>query len=275
MRKLGVTLLIMIVLLVAAALIVPHFIDVNRYHARIQSELQKRLGRDVTLGEMKLKLLPPSLEVDNAVIAEDKSFNSTRPFAQTEKLAVSVQFWPLLRKELEVNSFELVRPHIEMIRNAQGVWNFASLGQEAKTEPATKTRPTSQPNENANKPAGQLTLANLTITDGQVAITDQQKHQSRAVYDHIDATVNDFAPDKQFTLKIAAHLPGQGKQTINLEGKGGPVQQAGMLNTPFDGQLKMDQVSLSAVQKFLNAQALNGMETLISGKAAVKAASGK
>src|SRR5262249_49956433 len=74
---------------------------------------------------------------------------------------------------------------------------------------------------------------------------------------------------------VAAHLPGQGKQTINLEGKGGPVQQAGMLNTPFDGQLKMDQVSLSAVQKFLNAQALNGMETLISGKAAVKAASGK
>src|SRR5215813_6184344 len=204
MRKLGVTLLIMIVLLVAAALIVPHFIDVNRYHARIQSELQKRLGRDVTLGEMKLKLLPPSLEVDNAVIAEDKSFNSTRPFAQTEKLAVSVQFWPLLRKELEVNSFELVRPHIEMIRNAQGVWNFASLGQEAKTGPATKTPNARQPQPSA---PGQLTLASLTITDGQVAITDQQKHQSRAVYDHIDASVNDFAPDKQFTLKVAAHLP--------------------------------------------------------------------
>jgi AsmA protein len=286
MKKLGVTLLVIIVLFVAAALIVPHFIDVNHYHARIQSELQKRLGRDVSLGEMHLKLLPPSFEVDNAVIGEDKSFNSTRPFAQAEKLAVSVQFWPLLRKELEVNSIELVRPHIEMIRNAQGVWNFASLGQEAKTEPATKTPNAQQPqpsapeapgqtNENAKKPAGQLTLANLTITDGQVAITDQQKHQSRAVYDHIDASVNDFAPDKQFTLKVAAHLPGQGKQTINLEGKGGPIQQADMVNAPFDGQLKMDQVSLSAVQKFLNSQALNGMDALISGKSTVKAASGK
>src|SRR5262249_3116817 len=234
MKKLGVTLLVVIVLLVAAALIVPHFIDVNHYHARIQNELQKRLGRDVSLGEMKLKLLPPAFEVDNAVIGEDKSFDSTRPFAQAEKLAVSVQLWPLLRKELEVNSLELVRPHIEMIRNGEGVWNFASLGQEPKAEPATKTPNAQQPNENAKKPVGQLTLANLTITDGQVAITDQQRHQSRAVYDHIDASVNDFAPDKQFTLKVAAHLPGQGKQTINLEGKGGPVQQAGMLNTPFD-----------------------------------------
>src|SRR5262249_13383253 len=44
---------------------------------------------------------------------------------------------------------------------------------------------------------------------------------------------------------------------------------------PFDGQLKLDQVSLSAVQKFLNSQSLNGMDALVSGKSAVKAASGK
>jgi AsmA protein len=289
MRKLGITVLVIVVVLVAAALIIPHFIDVNQYHAQIQGQLEKRLGRQVSLGDMNLRLLPLSFQVADAVIGEDKGFGTGRPFAQIEKLAVSVKLWPLLRKEVEVRSLELVRPHIELVRNAQGTWNFATLGQEAKPEPATKPpspRTTTPPQgaaspsapsteEAGKKPAGQLTLANLTITDGQVAITDQQKHQSRAVYDHIDVDISDFAPDQQFSLKVAAHLPGQGKQTVNLEGKGGPLQQADMMNTPFDGELRLEQVSLSGAQKFLNSQSLNGMDALISGRAKVKSAGSK
>ena len=288
MRKLGITVLVILVLLVAAALIVPHFIDVNQYHAQIQSQLEKRLGRHVSLGEMSLKLLPPSFHVENAVIEEDKDFNTGRPFAEAEKLAVSVKLWPLLRKEVEVNSVELVRPHIELIRNAQGTWNFTTLGQQPKpaatkgAAPQTPAPPAaaspahpSTTEEAKKNPAGQLTLASLTITDGQVAITDQQKHQSRAVYDHIDVNVRDFAPNQQFSLKVAAHLQGRGKQTVNLEGKGGPIQQADLMNTAFDGEVRLDQVSLSAAQKFLNSQSLTGMDSLLSGQAKVKSAGSK
>src|ERR1700751_4401513 len=104
MRKLGITLLVIVILLVGAALVLPRFIDVNRYHDRIQAELEKKLGRQVSLGQMSLKLLYPSFEVENAVIGEDPNFNTGRPFAQAEKLAVSVKLWPLLHKQLEVNS---------------------------------------------------------------------------------------------------------------------------------------------------------------------------
>ncbi len=292
MRKLGIAILIIIVLLIAAALIIPRVIDINQYHAQIQSELQKRLGRPVTLGEMRLSLFPPSFQVQNATIGEDPRFNTGRAFATTDKLAVSVKFWPLLRKQLEVKSLELDRPHIELVRDPQGVWNFATLGQEPKPTPSaeaakktpapapqTKTQPQTGkpgPQQPAEKtPAGQLSLANLTINDGQVAITDQQKHQSRAVYDHIDLKVNDFAPDSQFSILAAAHLPGQGKQSISLEGKGGPIKQADLLNTPFDGSLKLDQVAISSAQKFLNSQALSGMEAQLSGDATVRNSNGK
>jgi AsmA protein len=307
MRKLGIAVLVIVVLVVAAALIVPHVIDINQYHTRIQAELQKRLGRTVTLGEMRLSLFPPSFQVQNPVIGEDPQFRSSenRPFATAEKLAVSIKLLPLLHKDLEVKSLELDRPHIELVRDRQGTWNFATLGQEPKpsgsqTAPppaktgskppqtTAKTAPPQQPSaqpsatpESSSKPAaGQLTLANLSIVDGQVAITDLQKHQSRAVYDHIDISVNDFAPDKQFSMKVAAHLPPDqktdgGKQIITLQGKGGPIQQADMLNTPFDGSLKLDQVSVAAAQKFLNSQALSGMDALITGDASVKNSSGK
>src|SRR5260370_27538747 len=101
MRKLGIAVLVLVVLLLAAALIVPHVIDINQYHDRIQAELQKRLGRSLSLGAVKLSLLPPSFAVQNAIIGEDGTFNTGRPFAPTEKLSGSVKFWPVLRNAVE------------------------------------------------------------------------------------------------------------------------------------------------------------------------------
>ena len=94
MRKLGIAIGVIVILLIAAALIVPHLIDVNQYHGQIQSQLEKRLGRQVTLGKMGLRLFPPAFDVDNPTIAEDPRFASNRPFATADKLAVSVKFWP-------------------------------------------------------------------------------------------------------------------------------------------------------------------------------------
>jgi hypothetical protein len=176
-----------------------------------------------------------------------------------------------------------------LVRNAQGVWNFATLGQESKPAatqktpsqpaqaptPTTTTGPPGSHSPAGKQPAGQLTLANLFINDGHVAITDLQKHQSRAVYDHIDLNVSDFAPDQQFSMKLTAHLPGEGKQAIWLEGKGGPIKEADMLNTPFNGTLRLDQVSTGAAQKFLNSQSLNGIDAVITGDAKVKNSGGK
>jgi AsmA protein len=283
MRKLGIAVLVLVVLLLAAALIVPHLVDINQYHDRIQAELQKRLGRSVSLGEMKLSLLPPSFAVQNAIIGEDGTFNTGRPFAATENLSVSVKFWPLLRKEVEIKSLSLERPQIELVRNAQGVWNYSTLGEQTKPAPSSRPEPNTpaptpqapqqqQPAPASSQPS--FTLANLDINDGQVAITDVQKHQPRAVYDHIDLAVRDFAPNQVFAIKMAAHLPGPGKQTVSLEGQGGPIQPD-IMNTNFDGSLSLSQVSISGVEKFLNSPALSGMEASVSGDAKVKNSGGK
>lgn len=267
MRKVGIVILVIVIVVIVAALIVPHIIDVNKYHNEIQAQLQKNLGRQVSLGEMKLSILPLAFRVADPVVAEAPSFDTGRPFATAQELAVSIKFWPLLRKDVEIKSFELNRPHIELVRNAQGEWNFATLGQPPKAspaqgeppaqpEPAKAGKQTAQANAQntpagqtappeKTQPAGNLEVSNLKINDGQVAITDLQKHQSRAVYDHIDVDVKNFAPNQQFTLKVAAHLPGQGKQTVSLEGAGGPIRQTDLLNTNFDGTLHLNQVSVA------------------------------
>jgi uncharacterized protein involved in outer membrane biogenesis len=266
MRKAGIAALIIVAVLFLAVLIVPRFINLNQYHTQIQTQLQKRLGRTVTLGQMKLSLLPPSFEVDNAVIGEDNSFNTGLPFGAMDKLTVSVKFWPLLRQEVEIKSLRLDRPRIEMVRNAQGTWNFASLGEQRKPDPAKP--------EDAGS-AGEFTLNNLEIKDGQIAFTNIQKREPRAVYDHIDLTVRNFAPNQEFSIQAAAHLPGQGKQTLSLDGQVGPIQQNDLAASNLSATLTLDQVSLASAAQFLNSPALNGLDAQVSGSMKVNNTGGK
>ncbi|MGC2111783.1 MAG: AsmA-like C-terminal region-containing protein, partial [Candidatus Korobacteraceae bacterium] len=136
-----------------------------------------------------------------------------------------------------------------------------------------------QPAKPAPAPAaaqgGGFTLGELKLTDGQIAVTDYQARQARAVYDHIDITLKDFAPGEPFSLDLTAHLPGKGAQTLRLSGNGGPMNNANLAATPFKGTLKLDEVSLSGVQKFLNSSALEGTDAVISGSTDLSNANGK
>src|SRR5579859_6612765 len=257
MRKLAVVLIALVLLVVIAIFALPSLINVNQYHDKIQAELRQKLHRDVKLGNMTLKLMPFSIRVSDAVIGEDAKFSSGRPFASAQELAVSAKLLPLLQHEVEVSSVELVDPKIELVRNAQGVWNFASLQGE-------QTPSSSPQNTQA------LSLGELKITDGQVAVTDQQKHQSRAVYDHIDLDLSDYAPGKPFNLALAAHLPGQGDQYVKFDGSAGPLNEQNSMATHLDGRLKLNQVSLNGLQKFLNSPQLQQYDAIATGDASVR-----
>src|SRR5579859_2228628 len=98
MRKLGIALLALIVLVIVALLIAPTFMDANRYRGPIHASLEKHLGRPITLGTLHARLLPPSVRAENVVIGEDPQFavgDSGRPFASTQNLYVTLRLLPL------------------------------------------------------------------------------------------------------------------------------------------------------------------------------------
>jgi uncharacterized protein involved in outer membrane biogenesis len=266
MKKIAIVVGVVVVLIVVILLVLPLVLDVNQYRGEIQSQLQQRLNRPVQLGQLSLGMFPVRVEANNVVIGDDPSFHSAAPFAQVAQLDVSVNFFPLLSKKVEINSLELKQPKIELIHNAQGVWNFSTLGgAPTPANPAAPATPQQGAKPATQESGGGFSLAELKITDGQIAITDYQKKQPRAVYDHIDMALKDFAPGQKFSLDLTAHLPGSGAETVTLSGSGGPINSADASATPFTGKLKLDQVSLSGAQKFLNAQALSGTDAVITG----------
>ena len=278
MKKLAIVVVVILVILVGLLLALPHIIDVNQYRGQIQSELQQRLNRPVQLGELSLGVFPVRVEANNVTIGDDPSLRSNVPFAQVSQLDVSVKLLPLLAKNVEIESLELKRPKIELIRNAQGVWNFSTMA----SAPAGPANAPAQPQQPAKPAPAQtppsesngLTLGKLQISDGQIAVTDLQKHQPRAVYDHIDLTLKNYAPGQPFSLDLTAHLPGSGSQTFSITGDGGPINNADLASTPFKGTVKLDQVSLSGAQKFLNSSALAGTDAVISGSTDLTTAGG-
>ncbi len=278
MKKLMIVAIAVVVLAVVAMFCLPLFVDINQYRGEILTQLQDRLHRQVQLGAMSLGVFPLRVEVKDVSIAEDPRLASKLPFAQVGEMDISIKLLPLLTKSVAIDSLTLKRPQIELIKEAAGAWNFASLGQ-APATPAAAPAPAPTPAATAAKPptssGGSFSLDKLKIADGQIAVTDLQQHRPREVYDHIDLTVEDFAPDKQFSIDLAAHVPGRGAETIALTGKIGPINQAEMPATPFDGKLKLNEVSLAGAQKFLNNAALEGTDAMLSGSTDLVNAAGK
>jgi uncharacterized protein involved in outer membrane biogenesis len=229
--------------------------DVDRFRPQVQAELQKKLNRPVTIGHLGLKLLPLSIKVEGLTIGESPAFPTGKPFAAAGEVFVSAGLFSLIRGNPEVKDLILDKPQIEVVRNAEGVWNFSSLG--------TQSTSSSSSSE-------QFSLSELKINDGELGFTDAVAKQPRAVYDHIDVTLSDFAPKQKFGIELGVHFPGEGKQTFAFKGNAGPLPAGGAMSAlPISGRLSLEQVTLSGVNRFAAGTIPAGTDTTASGDADV------
>jgi len=292
MRRVGIIIAGIVGIVVIAVLVFAATFNVNKYRGTIQSQLQKHLGRSVTLGDMHLRVFPPKFRVQDLAIADDTNFSADTPFIKAQVLDVSVKLLPLLHKTVEINSLDLQRPSVNLIKNQAGVWNFASLGHseqvtahapgeaptaENKQPPSANQAP--EPHSTSPNPSQpseqQISLSELTIADGQVSLLDQQKSKVPSLYDHIDVSLKNFSPNKPFTLDAAAHISGAGSQEVRLQGEGGPVVQGQPALTRFHGTLNLKQVGIADLAKFLNSPALAGTDGILTGQTKIESETGK
>jgi len=275
MRRFAIGFGVFVVVVILAVVIFALTFDVNKYHATIQSELEKRLGREVTLGDMHLGFFPLRFQVDNPTIAEDSLFGAGALFVKAQQLDVSLKLLPLLHKQVEVDSVTLERPIVNLIKNQAGVWNFASVAHPSEA-PAGAGSPSQAPTSaEPAKSEEQFALGELKINDGQISVLDQQKGKTPSIYDHIDVALKDFSPNKPFSIEAAVHMAGSGSQEARLQGEGGPIVQGQPATTPFRGSLTLKQVGVSDLSKFFSAPALNGSDGSLTGETKINSQGGK
>jgi AsmA protein len=227
----------LVLLVVVAALALPLFLNANNFRARIETTLSKSLGRKVTVGNLKLSIWAGGLVAENVIIEDDPKF-STQPFLQADTVKIRVEVLPLvLHKQVHVTGFALDTPKVDLLRAANGTWNYSSIGG-GVSKPATQDAETKQTFPD-------LTVGHITIEHGQIRVgtvggTQGAASMPNRVYQQVDLDVKNFAFTKSFPFTLTAQLPANG--TVSLKGTAGPLNQADASATPFSAHLEMKHV---------------------------------
>ena len=137
-----------VVLVVVLALLLPPFINVNRYRNRVTGSISRALGRDVTVSSIELKLLPrPGLVLYNFVVADAPSYGA-EPMLRADTVTAYIRLTSLWRGRLEIGTLDLDAPSLNLVRRSDGHWNIEELVERASQvspAPTSKTRPEARP----------------------------------------------------------------------------------------------------------------------------------
>jgi len=129
-------------LLLAAIVVLPPLISINRFHRRIADSISQGIGRPVRMSSVKMHLLPrPGFEITDFEVEEDPAFGA-EPVLRAAEVTAYVRLLPLWRGRLEIARIGFDEPSVNLVRNLEGRWNFDSLVSQAAQIPKA---PTGQP----------------------------------------------------------------------------------------------------------------------------------
>lgn len=212
----------LLVLVVAAVLIVPSFIDWSRYRVEVADRIGDLTGRPVTIsGAVDLQLLPiPMLSAGDVRVAnEDEAVHPD--FLSVGALEIRIRPWPLLTGRVEVERVILVDPVLAIETLADGRPAFPDMTMQAfrQSTLAASTR-----------------LERMSVSNGTVIWRDGTTgHEERA--------------DSIFAQIAAQRLTGPTEFEGSLEVRGLPLRVVGSTDrmtpaaaVPIDVSLGIDEL---------------------------------
>ncbi len=112
---------------------------VHQLRDRIANSIGSALRRRVALDDVRFHVLPrPGFDLEGLIIYDDPSF-SEEPMIRAQDVSAAIRFRSLLRGRLEIATLSATEPSINIVRNAEGRWNLASLLQRNAQIPAAPT----------------------------------------------------------------------------------------------------------------------------------------
>jgi AsmA protein len=130
-KKILIGLFILVVILVAAAVIVPLLIPTDTIKRELQAQVKEATGRDLVIdGDFEFKLLPEAILRAGNVRFQNAAGGSRPDMVTLKELRVHVAILPLLSSTVEVKEFVLDQPDIllEVDKNGKANWAFKSGG---------------------------------------------------------------------------------------------------------------------------------------------------
>lgn len=238
MRRIAIVAGVLVAIALLGAVGLSLLLDANRFKPELELELSKALGRNVTVGDLKLSVLSGSVAAANLAIGEDPRFGTT-PFLQAKSLNVTAELVPLVfSRRLNVTAITIDDPEIVLLQSPTGVWNFSTLGNSsAKTTPAA-----TDPVSNKTAPLELLVKA-VALKNGRLTMGHTGSSRKPLILESVNLGVKDFGNATSFPFSISARVAGGGQ--IKLDGEAGPIAEPDASMTPFDVSLTIEGLDLN------------------------------
>jgi hypothetical protein len=163
-------LMIALVLMVAAGLILPYFLDADRYRTLIAAAIESETGRAVSLGRIRLRLLPRV-----GFVVEDFRLGNPPGFGEGNVLTVdtirgNLALGPLLRRQVQLSSLELVRPKLVLLEDDRGQTNYGGRLVTGRASQGSARHAESSKASAGGQPFQLADIGRIEFTDAEVIL---------------------------------------------------------------------------------------------------------
>jgi AsmA protein len=224
MKKVLLVLFGVIVVVIAAAVIVPFLLPTDTYKRQIEAQVERTTGRKLVIdGPLDFSVLPTA-----AVTAADVRFANVEGGAAPDMvrlkgLEAELKVWPLLSGSVEVARFVLIEPEFHLEIDAEGRPNW-ELGATSPEETATESEAPAQEDRaggtdalseaggGTGLPVSEVKLGDIRIENGTLTFADARSGTA----ERIEAINVDLdLPDLRSRLQADGSLAYKG-ETIEL-----------------------------------------------------------
>lgn len=127
-RWLIIALIVIVALPLAGAAVLKAMFPPERLREIAEPQIEKRIARDVSLGDVRLKVFPNiAIRLTDVSIANPPEGFSDTPAVRMEALDLRLELFPLLRRQFRLSQLRLVGPRVRYEVAADGSNNLAGL----------------------------------------------------------------------------------------------------------------------------------------------------
>ncbi len=192
-----------LVLIVAAAIIIPLVVDLNDYKTEMEVAVQEKTGRTLKIeGDLDLSVFP-WLGVSTGKIQMGNASGFTeQAFAVIGDADIKVKLLPLFSKKVEVSTIVLNGLELHLEKNKQGKTNWEDLTEKPAPEQPVAEQKTEPEAGEPGIGLAALDIGGLVIQDSQVSWNDQQAKQHIIIRD-FNLSAGAVVFDKAIPLQIS------------------------------------------------------------------------
>lgn len=139
---------------ILAMVILLFLVDADAYKPLVEAVVSDALGMDCRIGgKMNIALLPLGLSAKDVHIR-----NLEKDVLSADGVKIGLRIAPLIRREIRISEFEVIKPRLFIERDRSGKFNFG--------------RPAEKPPKDKGLPVELLSMTRLTVAGGEMSYTD-------------------------------------------------------------------------------------------------------